>query len=87
MYRECFKIWKKYRPKVIVSTGSNIAIPLCLIGKLFGSKFVFIETQAKVYSKTATGQAIGNIADVVLVQWPEMLDVYRGKAKYFGTLV
>ena len=87
MYRECYNIWKKYRPKVIVSTGSNIAIPLCLIGKMFGSKFVFIESRAKVYSKTATGKAIGNLADVVLVQWPEMVDVYGGKAKYLGTLV
>lgn len=86
-YRECYKIWKKYRPKVIISTGSNIAIPFCLISKLFGSKFVFIETRAKVYSKTATGKAIGRIADVVLVQWPEMIDVYGGKAKYMGTLV
>lgn len=86
-YKDCYKAWKKYRPKVIVSTGSNIAIPLCLIGKLFGSKFVFIETRAKVYSKTATGKAIGRIADVVLVQWPEMVDVYGGKAQYLGTLV
>ena len=86
-YKECYKIWKKYRPKVIVSTGSNIAIPLCLISKLLGSKFIFIETRAKVYSKTATGKAIGRIADVVLVQWPEMIDVYGGKAKYMGTLV
>ena len=87
MYRECFVIWKKYRPKVIVSTGSNIAIPFCFIAKLFGSKFVFIESRAKVYSKTATGKAIRHLADVVLVQWPEMVNVYGGKALYLGTLV
>lgn len=87
MLCECFKIWQKYRPKVIISTGSNIAIFLCLVGKLFGSKFVFIETRAKVYSKSATGKAVGRMADIVLVQWPEMVEVYEGKAKYLGTLV
>lgn len=86
-YRECFRVWKKYRPKVIVSTGSNIAIPFCLISKVFGSKFVFIETRAKVFTKTATGKAIGKLADLVIVQWPEMVEVYGGKALYLGTLV
>lgn len=27
LFKECNSIWKKYRPRVIVSTGSNIAFP------------------------------------------------------------
>lgn len=87
LFMECHSIWKKYRPKVIISTGSNIAVPLCLIAKIYGAKFVYIETRAKVYNKTITGRLIGGLADKVIVQWPEMVDVYKGKAEYYGTLV
>ena len=80
-------IWEKYRPKVIVSTGSNIAVPLCFIAKLRGTKFVYIETRAKVYSKTISGKLVEHFADKIIVQWPEMVSVYKGKAEYHGTLV
>ena len=87
LFVQCHAIWKKYRPKVIISTGSNIAVPLCFIAKLHGSKFVYIETRAKVYNKTISGKIVGRLADKVIVQWPEMVEVYKGKAEYFGTLV
>ena len=40
-----------------------------------------------MYSKTISGKLIGGISDKVIVQWPEMVDVYKGKAEYYGTLV
>ena len=87
LFKQCNKIWKTYRPKVVISTGSNIAVPLAIISKLHGSKFVYIETRAKVYSKTISGKLIGGISAKVIVQWPEMVDVYKGQAEYYGTLV
>lgn len=72
---------------MIVSTGSNIAVPLCFIAKLYGTRFVYIETRAKVYSKTISGKIVERFADKIIVQWPEMVNVYKGKAEYFGTLV
>lgn len=85
-FGECRRIWKKYRPGVIVSTGSNIAVPLFLWGKIKGSKLIFIETRAKVYSKSITGKIVSRLSDVVFVQWPEMKKLYP-KAIYCGTLV
>ena len=84
---ECYNVWKKYKPSVVITTGSNIAVPLAFISKLGGSKFVFIETRAKVYSKTKTGILVGWLSDKIIVQWPEMMDVYNGEAEYYGTLV
>lgn len=83
---ECRKLWKKYRPVVIVSTGSNIAVPLFWVGKLYGSKIIFVETRAKVYARSMTGILVRCIADQIFVQWPEMLNLYP-EAKYCGTLV
>lgn len=86
LFKECRTIWKLYRPKVIVSTGSNIAVPLFLVGKLHGSKIIFIETRAKVYARSLTGILVRRIADKIYVQWPEMLKLYP-EAGYYGTLV
>lgn len=86
LFIECVRIWKKYRPAAIISTGSNIAVPLFLYGKLMGSRLIFVETRAKVYSKTVTGKIADKIVDQVFVQWPEMKKLYP-KAEYCGTLV
>lgn len=86
MFFECYKIWKRYKPKVIISTGSNLAVPLFWIGKLKGSKIIYIETRAKVYARSLTGILVRKIADQIFVQWPEMLKYYPN-AKYCGTLV
>lgn len=85
MFVECFRIYRKYRPAVVVSTGSYIAVPLFLAGKIFGSKLIFIESNAMVYSKTITGKLVTKLSDVIFVQWPEMLKVYP-KGIYCGTL-
>ncbi len=86
LFAECIKLWKKYKPAVIISTGSNIAVPFFIYGKLRGSKLIFIETRAKVYSKTLTGKIVGKVADKIFVQWPEMKKIYPN-AEYCGTLV
>lgn len=85
-FRECKKAMKNIRPRVVVTTGSNIAVPVFIVGKLLGCKLVFIESRAHVYGKTLTGKIIGKLADKVIVQWPEMLKIYP-KASYYGTLV
>lgn len=73
----------KIRPKVIVTTGTHTAVPICYIGKLFGSKIVFIETFANSKSKTLSGKLVYPISDTFVVQWKEMLELYP-KAIYGG---
>ena len=75
----------KIRPKFIVSTGAHTCVPICYIGKLFGSKIIFIETFANINSKTLTGKIIYPISDLFIVQWEEMLKLYP-KAIYGGSI-
>lgn len=82
----CFKslfIYLKVRPKVIITTGAHTAGPMCCIGKLLGSKIIFIETMANLTTKTITGKIIYKFADLFIVQWESMLSLYP-KAKYGG---
>ena len=46
---------------------------MCYLGKIFGSKIIYIETFANRNKKTATGRLIYPIADLFIVQWEEML--------------
>lgn len=75
----CFKslfLFIKIRPKVIITTGTHTAVPICYIGKLFGSKVIFIETFANSQSKTLAGKLVYPIADTFIVQWESMLKFY-----------
>ena len=75
----------KIRPKYIVTTGTHTAGPMCYLGKIFGSKIIYIETFANKNKKTATGRLIYPIADLFIVQWKEMLNLYP-KAVYGGSI-
>jgi len=82
----CFKslfYYIKIRPKVIITTGAHTAGPMCCIGKLFGSKIIYIETLANISTKTITGRVIYHFADLFIVQWESMLKLYP-KAVYGG---
>lgn len=73
----------KIRPKVIVTTGTHTAVPMCYIGKMFRRKIIFIETFANSKTKTLAGKMIYPIANTFIVQWEEMLKLYP-KAIYGG---
>ncbi len=75
----------RLRPKVIITTGTHTAGPMCILGKIFGSKIIYIETYANKNKKTATGRIIYPIADLFIVQWEEMLELYP-KAVYGGSI-
>ena len=75
----CFKslyFYFKIKPDVIVTTGAHSAGPMCCIGKIFGSKIIYIETFANIHSKTVTGRIVYKFADLFIVQWESMLKLY-----------
>ncbi len=76
----CFKslfFYLKFRPDYIITTGAHIAGPMCCIGKILGSKIIYIETFANISSKTITGKIIYKFADRFIVQWPSMKNLYE----------
>lgn len=76
-------IFIKYRPNVIVTTGTHTAVPMCYIGKIFRRKIIFIETFANRNTKTLAGKLVYPIADKFIVQWESMLKLYP-KAELWG---
>ena len=78
----------KEKPDIIVSDGGGeIAVPFCYIGKILGSKIIFIESLAKITTPTAAAKFINPIADLFLVQWKILLNKFGKKAKYWGSIL
>ena len=75
----------KERPRVIVTTGAGLVVPLCYIGKLFGARVVFIESFCRVKEPSISGRIMYRIADLFLVQWEENCAFFP-KAEYAGSV-
>lgn len=69
-------IYLRFRPDYIITTGTHTAGPMCLIGKIFGSRVIYIETFANMVTKTATGKLLYPVADKFIVQWKSMKKLY-----------
>lgn len=75
----CFKsiyLYIKIHPDYIVTTGAHTAGPMCCIGKILGSKIIYIESFANISTKTITGRLLYPIADEFIVQWENMKKLY-----------
>ncbi|WP_017259469.1 PssD/Cps14F family polysaccharide biosynthesis glycosyltransferase [Pedobacter arcticus] len=77
------KILLTHYPKVIISTGSHTAIPMCFLGKLLGIKVVFILSYARVKSRAKSADLMYKIADKFIIQWPDEALNYK-KGIYLG---
>ena len=69
-------LYLKIKPDYIITTGAHTAGPMCLIGKFFGSRIIYIETFANISTKTITGKLLYPVADLFVVQWEDMKELY-----------
>lgn len=83
---QSLRIILKENPRVIVSTGADVTIPLCYLGRFFGAKVIFIESVCRVNDLSPTGKITYPIANLFLVQWKKLTKKY-GKAEYWGTVL
>lgn len=70
------RVYFKEKPDVIITTGVLGVVPMAYVMKLFKKKLVFIESFAKVKTKTQSGKALYKHSDLFFVQWPQMLKEY-----------
>lgn len=77
------KIMHKEKPDFVITTGALIVFPFCLYAKLMRCKVVYIESFARVNNRSLTGRLVYPFADLFLVQWESLLELYP-KAKYVG---
>ena len=82
-----WRIIRRERPICVMSTGAEIAIAPFLIAKLMRVPTLYIECGCQFETPSLTGRVLSRVADKFLVQWPELLDAYHGRAEYAGSLI
>lgn len=80
-----WKVLRKEKPDLIISSGAAVAVPFFYLGKLFGAKLVYIEIFDRIDKPTMTGKMIYPITDRFVVQWEELKEVYP-KAINLGSI-
>ncbi len=78
-----FFLYLKIHPDYIITTGVHTAGPMCIIGKLFGSRIIYIETFASIKKGTITGKLLYPVSDKFIVQWKSMKKEFP-KSEYGG---
>lgn len=81
-----WRVVRRRRPQVIISTGAALAVPFFVFGKLFGARLIFIESLARVTSLSLSGRLVYPLADRFFVQWPEAT-AKRERAIFRGSVL
>ncbi|MHC4568330.1 MAG: hypothetical protein ACYTE3_21520, partial [Planctomycetota bacterium] len=81
----CIKILFREKPDVVISTGAAAGCMLCLLGKMSHAKVVWIDSITNVERISLSGRMVRRIADLFLVQWPDLVNRYE-KVEFAGAL-
>lgn len=53
-----WKVLRKERPDLIISSGAAVAVPFFYLGKLLGAKLIYIEVFDRIDKPTMTGKMV-----------------------------
>lgn len=82
-----WRMFRRERPDLVVSTGAEIAIPAVLVAKLLRVPTVYVECGAQATHPSVTGRLMYYLAERFLVQWRELVHVYGPRAQFRGSLI
>ena len=74
--RLAWRVLRRERPDVLVSTGAGVALPFFAVAKSMGIPVVFVEVYDRVDMPSLTGRLVGPWADRVILQWPAQQHAY-----------
>lgn len=66
----------KEQPDFVVTTGTMVAIPMCIFCKILRKKVIFIETFSRVTDCTRAGKFMYGKADLFIYQWEQLAKYY-----------
>jgi UDP-N-acetylglucosamine:LPS N-acetylglucosamine transferase len=83
---EAWKILREERPDVILSAGASPAVPFAIVGRLLGSRCIFVETLSRITAPSLTGRIMYWLADRFFYQTPTLAG-YFPKGEYGGSVI
>jgi len=73
---EAWKLLRKEKPDLILSTGAGPVVPFALIGKILRIPSVYIEISTTVTSPSLSGRMMYYLADRFFYQWKDLESVF-----------
>lgn len=68
------RIFRKHRPRVVITTGSAPALPFLMLGRLMGCRTLWVDSIANSERLSTSGRIARRLATQVLSQWPDVAD-------------
>jgi len=81
-----FVYFMMFKPKVVISCGTGLTVPIFYAARILRIKTVFIESMSRVESLSITGRLLIGKTTLYVVQWPELAKKTQG-AIYGGQLL
>lgn len=81
-----WKILRREKPTLILSTGAGISVPFMILGRLLKIKTIYIESLTRIEELSLSAKMNAFFIDLFLVQWPELEDVSK-KRFYWGNVL
>lgn len=81
-----WRVLRRIRPRIIVTTGAGLAVPFAWIGRLRGARVVYVESLTRINTPSLSCRLIALFANRVYAQWPELKTVLP-RARYVGSVL
>lgn len=82
----CIRIVFREKPHIVISTGAAVGCITCFLAKLLRAKVIWIDSIANVERISLSGRMVRYIADLFLVQWPDLASQYKS-VEYVGEVI
>ena len=80
-----FRILRKVRPDIVVTTGALPGFLCLLVGYFAGAKTIWIDSVANADELSMSGSLATWFASITLTQWPHL--AHQDRVKYIGSLL
>ena len=80
-----WRVVRRTKATVILSTGAGLAVPFFVAGKLLRRKLVYVESLTRTESVSLSGRIVYPLADEFFVQWPRA--AHRPRMRYEGSVL
>jgi UDP-N-acetylglucosamine:LPS N-acetylglucosamine transferase len=86
VFLRCVKIALKEKPDIVISTGAAAGCMMCFLAKFSGAKIIWLDSITNVERISLSGRMVRFIADLFLVQWPELAKKYNN-VEFIGAVI
>jgi UDP-N-acetylglucosamine:LPS N-acetylglucosamine transferase len=83
---KCIRILFKEEFNLVISSGAAVGCLMSFLGKIKGAKVIWLDSITNVKKLSLSGRLVRPIADLCLVQWPDLAQRYNG-VEYAGAVI